>query len=174
MDFTTFEGLILLVVTILGATVTYLFNSHIQRKTAKYNSDLQRAEVKRAQTFHLLSRIFEPGPVGDARLKMAKWIADGKVIDYNELTPEEDDVILSIIDFYEFVCEGALKGKTVDKELLDQESGGRIERYYFLIKDYIHAREKRLTEVSKKNGGKPVILYEHIKLFLTDVRKIDI
>lgn len=148
---------------LVGAIFTLIVNSLLQRRLAT-----------RQQTFLLLSRIFEDGPVGDARVAMAKWVVQNKEIRDDNLTPEEDDTIMSIMDFYEFACEGALVSKTVDLALLNQESGGRIERYYMLTKQYTASREKRLSTFNESHNLRKVVLYKHIKKFLKEVRNCDV
>ncbi len=125
---------------------------------------------RRKKTFELLSRIFESGPVADARVVMARWIAEGKVIDDDVIDdPEVDEVIMFLIDFYEFTCEGAFRG-VVDCELLNQESGGRMERAFFVVQGYIRNREKRLTAQNEVNGLPAVKLYQHLRWFLKEMR----
>lgn len=148
---------------LLGAVFTLIINARLQRRLAN-----------RQQTFLLLSRIFEGGPVGEARIAMAKWVAQDKEFIDDNVSDEEDKIILSILDFYEFVCEGALASKTVDLKILNQESGGRIERYYLLTKNYITYREKTLSAYNASHGLKEVLLYMHIKKFLKEVRNCDI
>ncbi|MEO1189489.1 MAG: hypothetical protein AAFW60_10490, partial [Pseudomonadota bacterium] len=107
---------------------------------------------RRKQTFELLSRIFEDGPVAEARVIMARWIAEGKVLEDDVMNdPEVDRVIIFLIDFYEFTCEGAYRG-VVDRDLLNQESGGRMERAFFVVQEYIRQREDRLTAQNAANG----------------------
>lgn len=149
---------------LLGAVVTFIVNSHLQRRSNN-----------KQQTFLLLSRIFESGPVSEARLEMAKWVSNGKVIPDDNVSPEEDNVILSILDFYEFVCEGAMARKTVDLKLLNQESGGRIERYFMMCQNYVKARENKIYAYNVSHGREqPVVLYAHMRQFLNEVRGCDV
>lgn len=125
---------------------------------------------RRTQTFELLSRIFEDGPVAEARVIMARWIAEGRVLEDDAIDdPEVDRVIIFLIDFYEFTCEGAYRG-VVDRDLLDQESGGRMERAFFVVQEYIRQREDRLTAQNAANGLPPVKLYKHLRWFLKEMR----
>jgi hypothetical protein len=127
----------------------------------------------RQNTFQLLSRIFEPGPVGVSRIKMARWIAAGRELEDDIVDNESDDeVILSIIDFYEFLCEGAIRG-VVDWRLVNQESGGRMERAYFVVRKYIEKRQERLSALNAKKGLGRVVLYKHLRLFLSRYRDVD-
>ncbi len=127
-------------------------------------------DERRKTTFLLLSRIFEPGPVAEARITMARWIAEGKTLTDDALVDlETDRVIMFLLDFYEFTCEGAHRG-VVDIELLNQESGGRMERAYIVVKEYITAREARLSQQNAKNGLPPVKLYRYLRWFLKKKR----
>jgi len=127
---------------------------------------------RRKTTFELLSRIFESGPVADARVVMARWIAEGKVIGDDAIDdPEVDKVIIFLIDFYEFTCEGAFRG-VVDRKLLNEESGGRMERAYFVVREYVQKREHRLSAQNAENGLPPVKLYRHLRWFLKEMRNI--
>jgi len=152
-------GIIVGAVSVFVAIATFLIRSF----------QMQRQE-RRQMTFQLISRIFEPGPIADARVKMARWIAQDVHITDDFMDDEEKDaVILSIIDFYEFTCEGAMRG-VVDARLLNQESGGRMERAFFVVRGYIKAREERLGSINEKNGLPKVKLYRHLRGFLSKYR----
>lgn len=134
--------------------------------------EAQRQEM-RQNTFQLLSRIFEPGPVADGRMKMARWIATGREFEDDIVHNEEDEkVILSLIDFYEFVCEGTYRG-VIDGQLVNKESGGRMERAYMVVRKYIEKREERLSKLNAEKGLKPVDLYRNLRLFLSKYRGVD-
>jgi hypothetical protein len=148
--------------SVLAAALTFFVRSWF----------LQRQE-RRQTTFLLLSRIFEPGPVAEARIKMARWIAEDRTIDDDLIENESDDrVILALVDFYEFVCEGAMRG-VVDRRLLNQESGGRMERAFAVARRYIRKRQDRLTEINRRNGMGAVVLYRHLRAFLSKQRGVD-
>lgn len=134
---------------------------------------LQNLENKRTErrrlTYRLLSRIFEPGPVAEARTVMARWIAEGRRIEHDDVSEEIDRTIISLIDFYDFVCDGVLQG-VVDKKIVIEESGGRMERAYRIVSGYVAAREAKLTV----DRGKEVRLYTHLRRFLKHHIKSDI
>ena len=153
----------------LATAVSILFTG----ATFLVRSWLAQRQERRQTTFNLLSRIFEPGPVAESRLKMARWIVTGRELDDDIVDDEADDrVILSIIDFYEFVCEGAIRG-VVDWQLVNQESGGRMERAYFVVRKYIEKRQERLTALNQKRGLGKVTLYRHFRLFLAKYRHVN-
>ena len=152
-------GDVITLLSVAAAIVTFVFSNR-----------MSFVSERRKQTFELLSRIFEDGPVADARVIMARWIAEGKVIEDDAIDdPEVDRVIIFLIDFYEFTCEGAYRG-VVDRDLLDQESGGRMERAFFVVREYIRQREDRLTAQNAANGLPPVKLYRHLRWFLKEMR----
>ncbi|MGE0626696.1 MAG: hypothetical protein AB7O43_02650 [Hyphomicrobiaceae bacterium] len=162
-NFLTAENIVV-ILGFLGGILTYLLN-------ARY----QRAYEKRQQTYQLLSRIFEDGPVARSRVEMAKWVAQGRTIDTDVVDSATDEVILSIIDFYEFVCEGAIARGTVDADLLDREAGGRIERYFLSILGYVRSREHTLTRRQSELGhAQGVVLYRNIRRFLKEYRGVDV
>ncbi|WP_300392271.1 hypothetical protein [Henriciella sp.] len=149
--------------SVLLAILTFLYRN--------YRDNLNE---RRQTTFQLLSRIFEPGPVSEARITMARWIASGKTIEDDVIEDDETDrVIMYLIDFYEFTCEGAYRG-VVDANLLNQESGGRMERAYIVVRNYVAAREARLTAVNEQAGLPPVKLYRYLRWFLRTKRNFDV
>lgn len=149
---------ILTFISIVGAVVAFLWRSWRNQR-----------QERRQNTFNLLSRIFEEGPVAEARITMARWIAANRTFENDEVTAEDERVILVLIDFYEFMCEGAMR-RVVDWRLLNQESGGRMERAYHVVRGYENARQKRLTQASLARGGQPVHLHRHLKMFLSRYR----
>jgi len=105
---------------------------------------------------------------------MGRWIAEGRTLDDDLMDDiEADKVVMYLLDFYEFTCEGAFRG-VVDKDLLDQESGGRMERAYFVVKNYVAARDARLSKNNAAIGLPSVEIYQYLKIFLRETRKVEI
>jgi hypothetical protein len=153
---------ILTALSVVGAMVAFVFRSWQSQK-----------QERRTNTFQLLSRLFEQGPVAEARIVMARWVAQGRIFENDDVTPEEERVVLVLIDFYEFMCEGALR-RVVDAKLLDQEAGGRMERAYFVVRGYERARQERLTRLNRERGLGPVVLHRHLRKFLQEQRGVKI
>ena len=115
-------------------------------------SKSQRILAKRQRTYDIVGLVFQDSPVARARLEIAKWIADDKVIMGDEFESNSDDkTIIIILDYYEYLCAGVITGH-FDGDYVDSEHGYRIERTFYLLKKYIAAREDRLRKSTRQYG----------------------
>jgi hypothetical protein len=104
-----------------------------------------RAAANRNElTFNLMLQIIaSEGPVHDANLKFAQWIRNGKNFKDDDVSPEEDEVIIRLIDFYDVVSDASIRG-IVDKDMIVLHLGGRMRSAYKVVAEYIKARRARI------------------------------
>jgi hypothetical protein len=104
-----------------------------------------RVAVNRNEmTFNLMLQIIaSESPVHDANIKFAQWIREGKTFKDDDVSPQEDDVIIRLIDFYDVASDAAMRG-IVDKDMIVLHLGGRMRSAYQVLALYINARRARI------------------------------
>lgn len=163
IDYTISIGDILALISVVIAVLVYLHLNQLRRKLTRLQ-----------HTYDTVGLIFRDGPVAKARLELALWIAKNKKIE-NDIFEKnvEDKTIITILDYYEYLCEGALNGQ-FDVDYVNREHGYRIERTYYLLKHYISARENRLRNFTEEYGhDEKYVLNSSIKTFLRKHRHKD-
>jgi hypothetical protein len=150
-------------VSILVAMYVYARQSRLQRELSKIH-----------HTYQMVGLIFQNGPVANARLCVAGWIAENREFQDDEFKDKTDDsTIITILDYYEYLCEGVFRG-AFDGEYVNREHGYRIERTFYLLRFYIIARERRLRSFTEKYGhDEKFVLNAAIRKFLKQYRKKD-
>jgi hypothetical protein len=117
-------------------------------------------------TFNLMLQIIaSEGPVHDANLKFAKWIRNGKYFKDDDVSAEEDEVIIRLIDFYDVVSDASLRG-IVDKDMIVLHLGGRMRSAYKVIAEYIKARRVKI--------GRPGLYRPFVKFVTEYVEKKEV
>jgi len=104
-----------------------------------------RAAVNRNEmTFNLMLQIIaSESPVHEANIKFAQWVRKGKTFKDDDVSPEEDDVIIRLMDFYDVASDAAMRG-IVDKDMIVLHLGGRMRSAYEALAQYIEARRARI------------------------------
>lgn len=163
IDYTISIGDVLSLFSVVIAVSVYLHQNSLRRKLSRLQ-----------HTYDTVGLIFRDGPVAKARLELALWIAKNKQIENDVFEKSvEDETIITILDYYEYLCEGALIGQ-FDVDYINREHGYRIERTYYLLKHYISARENRLRNFTKEYGhDEKYVLNSSIKTFLRKHREKD-
>lgn len=107
------------------------------------NQWVSRGFSKRQHTMDILEIINTDGPVFASQRQAALWIRDGKVFPDDCVSDDEDNVIMPLLDYYDFVCQNIKKGN-LDRQTVYILIGGRMRSAYFMLEHYIVARRERL------------------------------
>jgi hypothetical protein len=84
------------------------------------------------------------GPIHEAHLEFASWARNNRVFENDEVSQDEDTVIIKLLDYYDLVSDTAMQG-VIDKEMIILHLGGRIRSTYSILSNYIDHRRKRLN-----------------------------
>ena len=104
----------------------------------------RRSFDRRRRTLEfLLSIIEDDGPIHQASLELATWIANSRILKDDDVNPEEDKLIIKLLDFYDLVSDTAVR-RVVDEEMIIMHLGGRMRSAYNMLKNYIQFRRDRL------------------------------
>ncbi|PVV11540.1 MAG: hypothetical protein B6D77_06765 [gamma proteobacterium symbiont of Ctena orbiculata] len=137
---------ILTSVSILVVLFTFIFG-YLER----------RASDRRKRTLEFLLKVIESdGPIHEAHLKFAAWAAASRVFEDDQVTAEDDEVIIRLLDYYDLIADTAKK-KVIDKEMVILHLGGRMRSTYSVLSNYVIHRRKRL----RREG-----LYKVLEVFI--------
>jgi hypothetical protein len=163
LDLTLTMSSVAACISILVAILVYTRQARLQRQLSKLH-----------HTYQMVGLIFQNGPVANARLRVSRWIAEGREFSSDEFEDKDDDLtIIMILDYYEYLCEGIFRD-AFDGAYVNREHGYRIERTFYLLRHYLIARERRLRNFTKKYGHDDKYeLNGAIRKFLKIYRKKD-
>ncbi len=104
-------------------------------------------QERRAHTIDVVLSIFTSDSLAEANTKMAKLNLQARnkeiVIDGN-ISGDDDATIITILDFYEFLCQGMFEG-SLNKRALKEIRGGAMKTTYEVCKQYIAERRQLLN-----------------------------
>ena len=141
MDWTLSIGGIAGFLSVIVALCLYTHQNYLRRRAARHR-----------HTYEVVGLVFQDSPVARARLEISRWIFENRSIDGDELeNPDDDKTIILILDYYEYLCEGAARGD-FELDYIDREHGARMERTFFLLRDYLDKREQRIREFNSKHA----------------------
>ncbi len=104
----------------------------------------RRSSDRRKRTFWFLRAVIEDeGSIHEANLEFASWIRKARIFESDDVDPEEYEVIVTLLDFYDLISDAALRG-VVDKEMIVSQLGGRMHSAFKMLKKYIDARRVQL------------------------------
>ncbi|MET0069965.1 MAG: hypothetical protein ABW096_07990 [Candidatus Thiodiazotropha sp.] len=104
----------------------------------------RRASDRRKRTLEFLLKVIESdGPIHEAHLKFAAWAAASRVFENDQISAEDDEVIIRLLDYYDLIADTAKK-KVIDKEMVILHLGGRMRTTYSILSHYVILRRERL------------------------------
>jgi len=101
----------------------------------------QREESQVQHTIDLIVGSFEEGPVYRCKTELRSWIVAGRVISDDKLCPTDDEVVATVLNFYDFLAS-LVKIDDLDVRVLKGTLGGVICRDFDFLEDYIVSRRK--------------------------------
>jgi len=105
----------------------------------------RRASDRRQRTLEFLLKIIEgEGTIHEAHLYFAAWIRDNRVIENDEVSQDDDLVIIKLLDFYDLIADTTMKG-VIDRQMIILHLGGRMRSAFSLLSNYIQHRRERLN-----------------------------
>jgi hypothetical protein len=114
---------------------------------------------RRNRTLEFLLKVIEnDGPIHTAHLRSALWVCEGRIFEDDNVSFDEDETIIRLLDYYDLIADTAMK-KVIDKEMVILHLGGRMRTTYVLFSKYISQRRLRLS----RDG-----LYKHLENFITN------
>ncbi|MHA2357170.1 MAG: DUF4760 domain-containing protein [Candidatus Heimdallarchaeaceae archaeon] len=119
-------------------SVTIVFITFLVGYLERRNSNRRRRTLE-----FLLTVIVDEGPIQDVNLEFANWISEGRVFKNDEVNPEEDRLIIKLLDFYDLISDTVKRG-IIDKEMTILHLGGRMNSTYEMLINYIYTRRERL------------------------------
>ena len=120
------------IISIATAVITFLLTTRGNRRHAI-----------RQHTIDVLSIINQDGPVMQSQLVIADWNRRDRKIPDDELSVEEDRVVIAVLDYYDFVSAMGLKGE-LDVNAIVILLGGRMMQTLDRLRGYIEKRRERL------------------------------
>jgi hypothetical protein len=102
-------------------SVTIVFITFLVGYLERRNSNRRRRTLE-----FLLTVIVDEGPIQDVNLEFANWISEGRVFKNDEVNPEEDRLIIKLLDFYDLISDTVKRG-IIDKEMTILHLGGEDE-----------------------------------------------
>jgi hypothetical protein len=108
-------------------------------RTTKTN----RRHALRQHTIDVLSMINQDGPVMRSQLAIADWHRTDRVILDDNLSLDDDQAVIAVLDYYDFVSAMALKGD-LDVDAIVTLLGGRMLATCERLEAYIQMRRERL------------------------------
>ena len=105
----------------------------------------RRSGDRKQRTLDFLLKVIEgEGAIHEAHLELASWVRNSKVFENDDVSPEEDHVIIRLLDYYDLVADSATRG-VIDKNMIILHLGGRMRATYTLLSNYITHRRERLA-----------------------------
>lgn len=113
---------------------------------------------RRNRTLEFLLKVIEDdGPIHTAHIQSALWVCEGRRFEDDNVSFEEDETIIRLLDYYDLIADTATKD-VIDKEMVILHLGGRMRTTYELLSNYIVHRRIRLS----REG-----LYKNLENFIT-------
>lgn len=104
----------------------------------------RRSSDRRKRTLEFLLKVIESdGPIHDAHLKFAAWVTASRIFEDDQVSIEDDEVIIRLLDYYDLIADTAMK-KVIDKEMVVLHLGGRMRTTYSALSNYVIHRRERL------------------------------
>jgi hypothetical protein len=119
-------------------SVSIVFITFVIGYLERRNSNRRRRTLE-----FLLTIIVDEGPIQDVNIEFANWIREGRVFRSDKVNPDEDRLIIKLLDFYDLISDTAKRG-IIDKEMIIIHLGGRMYSTYEMLMNYIHARREKL------------------------------
>lgn len=119
--------------SVLVAVVAMIIELRVGRKVS----------VKQ-HTIDILSNFFNNEAFLASRRSLTGWRRSGRQFPDDDVAPEDDAVIITVLNFYDFVCALALDGE-IDSRILTMFGGGAIKADYVMFAAYTTARRARLN-----------------------------
>jgi len=105
----------------------------------------RRASDRRQRTLEFILKIIEgEGPIHEAHLQFALWAKSNRVFENDEVSHDEDNVIIKLLDYYDLIADTATQG-VIDKKMIILHLGGRMRTTYSILSNYINHRRKKLN-----------------------------
>jgi hypothetical protein len=118
----------------------------------------RRSYSRRRRTLEFLRAVIEDdGPIHQANCRVATWLGEGRVIACDELEADDDQTIITLLDYYDLVSDTATQA-VIDREMVIRHLGGRMAAAHELLSAYISCRRRRL--------GRPE-LYQTLECFVS-------
>lgn len=99
----------------------------------------RRAFEKRQNTVKLISKFHDAGPVQEALAQLVQWKREKRVFPDDKVSPEEDGVIIVILDYYDFLAASTIKRDVSRTSVLQYVAGAMIADYR-MLEGYVAAR----------------------------------
>ena len=141
---------------VLAAAIA-LFSLVIAVSTFILTTVSNRRHAIRQHTIDVLSIVNQDGPVMRSQLVIADWNRTDRQISDDDLSLEDDRVVIAVLDYYDFVSAMALKGE-LDVDAIVTLLGGRMLATTERLQTYIQKRRERLHRAR---------LYEPLQTFVT-------
>lgn len=77
-------------------------------------------------------------------MEFALWVKRNRLFENDDVSQDEDSVIIRLLDYYDLVADTAMRG-VIDKEMIVLHLGGRMRSTYSILSNYIHHRRKKLN-----------------------------
>ena len=78
----------------------------------------RRASDRRQRTLEFLLKIIEgEGTIHEAHLCFAAWVRGNRVIENDEVSQNDDQVIIKLLDFYYLIADTTMKG-VIDRQMI--------------------------------------------------------
>ena len=104
----------------------------------------KNAAERRKRTFDLVLSVIEPGrPAHQVNIAFAGWLREGRTFPDDDVKPEEDEVLVALLDQYDLIADVAER-RVINPEMVVVHLGGRMRSAHSALAGYISARRKRL------------------------------
>lgn len=105
-----------------------------------------RMQDRRAHTLDVVMGIFHADSLANANVKLSRINLDvkehGRTLD-GSISGEDDAAIITILDYYEFICQGVFEGSLSRRAVRDVR-GGAMRTTYEACQQYISDRRESL------------------------------
>jgi len=99
---------------------------------------------RRRRTQELLLSFINEDAVNDANLEIALWVKQGRVIEDDNVTPNDAKVIIYLLNYFDLISDSAERG-ILDKKMTLLHLGGRMRSTYNMTAKYIEDRRSALN-----------------------------
>ncbi|MGJ8644059.1 MAG: DUF4760 domain-containing protein [Luteolibacter sp.] len=101
------------------------------------------AERRQRTMAFILEVVSGLGGLHETQLTFSQWKREGRNIKDDQVSDEDDKVIISLLDFYDLIADSASK-RILDKEMIITHLGGRMRSAFEILQLYINSRRTRL------------------------------
>lgn len=123
-----------------------------------YQIRKQRLAADVQHTIDILAMTFEDSAVSRSRSVLRKWIIADRYIKDDRLPPDDDEVVATILNYYDFLASLVLIDD-LDLRVFRQTMGGVVVRDFEYLKCYVISR--------RESSGRP-LLYWNIEAICRD------